>query len=515
MAIKKYISVFLCGLLVLLMFSACTNPAAPAVTDVAGTTSAEQASLNGVTGEPSSVEDASAVSEAASEDTSDTSELTSTTAAGVSVIDEGISQATNTTKSSGKKSSSKSKKEPATEPEKTYINIVLLKNRKAKCSSPNVSLATGEVLIEKAGDYRITQDTGKDAWHGQIIVRLKNTEKAELRFENVNIQNNTKNIIQLIDKSIKTNRSFLETESATAEDEIQEIADNDSAPNIDLSFPEGTKSYFSTSANSVTGVVYNESKLEIKGHGNVTFESIKNANNCICSTKSITVKNVSVNLVTAQHNNTSSMASNTGAARGIYSYNKVNLESGSISIQSNGDGIRCDKFFAYGGTANITSSACDGIDADDCIVISGGTITSTALEKSSFKVRRINNTENGAAKGRVRDGNDTFAIHGGIVKGESKRITTVQTASKQPSITCKIVKPGRGTDAAATESKVPAIITIKELKKSSTNKCTKFLYSSSAVVKGKKYTATANKKSATSQWKGTVAIIDIESETNR
>ncbi len=512
---KKYLKAVLCVLLAAVLLAGCTKAAVNNISELseqAGTTAVQVSEPASET--ISAVSEASSESESASETVSGATEATSTTAAGVSVVDNGVSKTdTATTKQTGKKSGKK-KTQPTTEPEPVYIDIVLLKNGKAKCSSPNVSLAASEVLIEKAGDYRITQSTGGKPWHGQIILKLKNTEKAELRFENVNIEYNSNNIIQLIDKSIKTNRSFLETESATAEDEIKDIADNDLAPNVQLSFPEGTKSIIVTTANSVTGALYNESKLTIKGHGTATFESRKNANNCICSTKSIKIRNLNLNLITAQHDNTSTLASNTGSARGIYSYSKVTLESGTLNVQSNGDGIRCDEFDALGGTANIKSSACDGIDADDAIVISGGAITSTALEKSSFKVRRINNTENGAPKG-VREGKgDTFAINGGIVRGESKRITTVQKVSKQPSITCKIVKPSRGTSAAATESKVPAIIEIKNLKKSS-NKCTKFLYSSSAVTKNKEYTATANGKTAKSEWNGTVAIIDIESTNNR
>ena len=38
-----------------------------------------------------------------------------------------------------------------------------------------------------------------------------------------------------------------------------------SAPNVSLTFPTGTSSSFESSANVKTGVIYNESKLEIKG----------------------------------------------------------------------------------------------------------------------------------------------------------------------------------------------------------------------------------------------------------
>lgn len=512
---RKIISILLCTAIVAGAFAAC------AVQQTAG----EATSGNTVTvvqtvtdqnGEAVTVADGEVVTETVtevvSEAESSTAEAQSTTAAeSISVEHNGTSKAA--TKQTSKKKKKRKKKEITTEPEINYIDIVLQKNGKASCSSPNVSLSSGEVIIEKAGDYRITQKTDGSEWHGQIIVKLANTEKAELRFENVKINYN-KNAIQLIDKSIKANRSFLESESETAADEIKEVSEFDQAPNVQLSFPEGTSSTFVSTANSVTGVLYNESKLTIKGHGKAVFESKQNANNCICSTKSLKIRNINLNLITAQNNNTSTMASNTGGAKGIYSYSKVTLESGSLNITTNGDAIRCDEFIAEGGSASIKSSACDGIDADDAIVINGGSINVTALEKYCFKVRRINNTEKGASGG-VRSGKgDTFAVNAGVVRGEGKKITTVQGASKQPSITCKIVKPSRGTEAAAEESKVPAVIEIKNVKKS-TNKCTKFLYSDSGITKNKEYTATANGNSGKISWKGSVGIIDIESTKNR
>ena len=412
------------------------------------------------------------------------------------------------------KNKSSTAKVSTTAPQPQYIDIVLLKNRKAKCSSPNVSLATGEVVIDKAGDYRITSKT--DEWHGKIVLKLKNTEKAELRFEDVNIRNDTANIVQILDTSIKTNRSFLEAEAAagtTADDEIKEISDSDHAPNVQISFPDNTSSIFSTTANSITGVIYNESKLIIKGHGKALIKSERNANNCICSTKSIKIRNVSLNLTTAQNTSTSSLAKSTGAARGIFSYSSVTLESGYLNVKTNGDAIRCDDFISEGGTASLTSSACDAIDADDAIIINKGTITATALEKYSFKVRRINNDEKRKAGDSsisssdcIRSGKgDTFAINGGTVKGESKKITTAQNASKQPVITCKLVKK---TKKSQEEEKVAAVVDIKGVKKSS-NKCTKFLYSSSGLKNGKKYTATANGNSgsATVNKTGIIEII--------
>lgn len=441
-------------------------------------------------------------------------------------------------KTTTKKNSSTTKKSKTTTTAATQepqpISIVLQKNRQATCQSPNVSLATGEVYIEKGGDYVITSETSD--WHGQIIVKLANTEKCEIRFEGSGtISNDTKNIIQIIDSSINSDRTFLEAEATAgtdADDEIKAVSDNDKAPNVDISFPTGANWTFQTSGNGYTGVLYNESKLTLKGNGKANFTSVKNANNCVCSTKSITVKNVALTMETVHNTTTSNVAKNTGSAKGIFSYSKVVVESGSLSIKSNGDAIRCDKLEVQGGTVNISSSACDGVDADDAIVISGGTVYSKALEKHSYKVRRVNNEEKAqeqkaagstvtvADKNRVRSGKgDGFFISGGTVTGESKKISSLNAAhqsdkkaSSQPSITCKIVKENKGLKE---ESKVPAIINIGTLNKSSANKCIKFLYSSPSVTKGTGYKVTVGEKSSNVTWSGNFGFAEIASATNK
>lgn len=403
--------------------------------------------------------------------------------------------------------------DPTQNDEQNGNKIVLKKNRQASSSADGVKTETGLVEITAAGDYTITSET--DVWHGQIVLRLPNTESAELRFEDVTIENDSKNIIQIIDTSIDIDRGFLEQEASadsTADDYIEAISENDSAPDVSLSFPTGTKSKFTTAANGNTGVIYNESKLTIKGNGAVSVNAERNSNNCICSTKSITIKNVDLSLSTAAHDVTSSTRI---GSKGIYSYNKVNVESGRLTVRSNGDSVRCSRFNLYDGTVDIKSSACDGIDADNSIVISGGRISAIALQKSSFKVRRVNNTEKGVKDG-IRDGKgDTFEINGGTVTGESKKVSTVQSGSKQPNITARIVKKNAGTADAANESKTPAVIMINSLNQKTDNKCTKFLYSSSSVKKGTQYTATANGVSAKVNWSGNVGSARIVSSTGR
>lgn len=411
----------------------------------------------------------------------------------------------------------------------TATAIKLTKNGNAECKSSNVTIdapslfeTEGIVYIEKGGDYVITSDV--EEWHGQIVIQLANTEKANIRIENVNISSQKANVIKIIDTNIDSQRSFVEADLSSGSaggdtdnalrDEMKEISKQEKAPNVDLSFPTGTSSSFTTSANSLSGVIYNESKLTIKGNGAVHISATKNRNNAICSTKSITFKNVTAKLTTAGNGSISALSS----ARGIFTFSKVYVESGTLNIASNGDGIRCEEFNSSGGKTNIVSSACDGIDADDGIIISGGNVTAKGLQKSCFKVRRVNNQEKideGDKTIKKSDGitksTHTFKINGGTVVGEGKNITTVQPASTQASITCRSVK-AEGTE----EAKKAISFTIKGtgVSVSSAEACIKYLYSSSAIDKSKEYTVSssgyASKKVSFS---GTVG--DVRIEANR
>ena len=304
------------------------------------------------------------------------------------------------------------------------------------------------------------------------------------------------------------------------DDAIKQIAESNMAPNVDLVFPTGTSSTFHSTANSYTGVIYNESKLTLKGNGSLTVESRTNADNCLCSTKSVTIKNLTLDMTTAANTSTHKLAAASGSAKGIFSYGKVTIESGNVSIKTNGDAIRCDDFYCKGGVASIVSSACDAIDTDDRIHISGGNITSVALEKSSFKVRRVNNTVNGVAdtnlKVRLDENNqirDYFKITAGTVVGESKKLTEV-TIADQANILAKIKKSTStsSTDGAisADDSSRRQIITIKNssgaLVKASQNKCTKFLYSSYALSENEEYKAVGDSTTTSAKVKFSTKI---------
>ena len=406
--------------------------------------------------------------------------------------------------------------------EKAYINIILKKNGKASCASSKVETNSNEVVINEPDDYKITSETSE--WHGVIKVLLKNTEEAELRFENVNISYNKGNIIQLIDESDESDRSFIEAEATAgtaADDAIEELADRDSAPNIDITFPTGTKSSFESSANIYTGVLYNEAKLTIKGNGKASFKSTTNADNVISSSKSITVKNVDLYLESAA----AGVIDRLGGAKGIYSYSKVKVESGNLSINSNGDAIRCDSFVMEGGNANLISSACDGIDSDDSVYIEGGVLKVFALEKTAIKVRRVNNQDRYDSliaagekeeslkplkKNCLRDGKDDgFAINGGMVATESYKTSTPRN-SKQRVVICKATKKVKGSND---ESKKAVKWKISGLA-SSKSSCIKFLYSSAAVAKKEyKITVDGSSKETIWNWADNVGVAKVVSST--
>lgn len=406
------------------------------------------------------------------------------------------------------------------------IKINLLKNGNAECKSSNVTVdapsvfqTDGIVYIEKGGDYVITSST--EEWHGQIVIKLANTESANIRFENVNISTQKANAVKILDTNIKTERSFIETEISSGssagdtdnalKDEMKEVSKNEKAPNVDLSFPTGTTSTFTTNSGAASGIIYNESKLTIKGNGTVNLkDNPKKVNNIICSTKSVTFKNVTANLTTSNQGTGS-----TTSAKGIFSFSKVYVESGTLNINSYGDGIRCEEFNSSGGKTSINSVNSDGIDADDGIIITGGTVDATALNKSCYKVRRVNNQEKIDANDPTVKESDgvtkathTFKIDGGTVTGEGKNITTVQKASKQASITCRSVK-----SAGSEEAKKLLQFTIKGdgVNVTSPDKCIKYLYSSPSVNKAKEYTVSskgyASKKAV---FNGTVGDVRIE-----
>lgn len=384
------------------------------------------------------------------------------------------------------------------------VKIVLKKNSRAECSSKKVEIKTAKVIIKDAGDYTISSDT--DTWHGQIEIKLPNTKKANIKFKDVNISYNSGNVIRILDTNVKNKREFLEREVSSTEEaldnELKEISENDKAPNVDLSFPEGTHSSFKSTANNYSGVLYNESKLTIKGKGKVSIQSGRNADTCICSSKSITVKNCSIDLKTEGFNLSHVMSEGAGSAKGIFSYNKVTVESGNLKINTNGDAIRATRFISKGGSVEAVSSACDALDITKEITINGGKVTARSAKKSALKVRRINVAD--PKKPGV------FKINGGTVIAEGKKSSSVQSSSKQASITAMIKKQATGDKM---KYGTPAKISIKkgdDTVKSSSIECTTFIYSSSGINSAKSYKIKANSTTADVTFNGKAGTASIQ-----
>lgn len=511
MNLKKAITVITAAALISATLVGCTAENKAVDADASNTSSVsrqENSTTENTTAESTTAE--STTAETTEESTTAKNETTKTTKATTKAT--AVTAKTTKKKTGSSTTTKKATTKQATTQASNEIKINLTKNGNAECKSSNVTIGhsglEGAVYIEKGGDYIITSST--DVWHGQIIISLSNTESANIRIEDVNITSQKANVIKILDRNITAERSFIEADvsSGTAggdtdnalRDEMKDVSKFDKAPNVDISFPTGTSSSFSTSANSLSGVIYNESKLTLKGNGSVSISATNNRNNAICSTKSITFKNVTANLSTANNTSPSALSS----ARGIFTFSKVYVESGTLNINSNGDGIRCEEFNSTGGASNITSSAADGIDADDAINISAGNVTVIGLEKSCLKVRRINNqekideklsakpplsvTEKEKSDG-VTKATHTFKIDGGTVVALGKNITTVQKASKQASITCRSVK-----SAGSEEAKKAIKFTIKGtgVDVTSPSVCIKYLYSSPSIDASKEYTVSSN-----------------------
>lgn len=401
-------------------------------------------------------------------------------------------------------------------------SIVLKKNGKGITNAKGVTFSEanhqGICTITAGGEFTVTSDV--DTWHGQIIIELPNTDDAKIRFENVKISSSTANVIKILDKNVANERTFFEEEttSGTAADNVlsdtmKVIAKQQSAPDVDLVFPTGTTSSFETSANSYSGVIYNESKLDIQGNGKVNIKASKNKNNAICTTKSITFKNVTANLETEAAEGTTSMSS----SRGIFSYSKVTVESGKVKIRSNGDCIRCDDLYVNGGELDMMSGACDGVDADDRIIITGGSVTAIALQKSSFKVRRLNNQNDYnelldpsdpsntiKPEDCVTKENHVFKIDGGTVWGEGKNCTKTQFLSRthRANLSTQVsllIRSAKSESSEQTRKYIQFNISGSGINVTSHNKCGKFLYSSPQLSTSGVYTISSPQGAASKE----------------
>lgn len=302
--------------------------------------------------------------------------------------------------------------EQPAEPEINYVSIVLKDNGQVSCSDDSNITTEGSMLdggtsivIDGAGKYKkyyITSETG--VFGGQLDFNLSTDEQIEVKFYNVTISTQRKTAVKFNNKDIVNNKENdgEETGSGTGQSGTSVTT---AAPKVELSFT-GTNS-FKAGGSGKNGTIYSECKLDIKGRGSAEIDGGQNLSG-ICSTESIDIKNVTLNITS-------------NAKQGISCDKKVSIESGNIRIQSLGDGIHCNKFEMLksdeGTTATVSikslnqTNCADGIDADEQIIISAGKLDVTALtpNKYALKVRKV---IKGNAKGVFSIGNAEVTASG-------------------------------------------------------------------------------------------------------
>lgn len=293
---------------------------------------------------------------------------------------------------SGNNSGNNDTPEQPPEPEVDYVSIVLKDNGQVSCSDDsNIttegSIAGGgtSIVIDgagKYGKYYVTSETG--VFGGQLDFNLSTDEQIEVKFYNVNISTQRKTAVKFNNKDIVNDKEN-DGEEAGAGTGQSGTSVTTAAPEVELSFT-GTNS-FKAGGSGKNGTIYSECKLQIKGRGSAEIDGGQNLSG-ICSTESIDIKNVTLNITS-------------NAKQGISCDKKVSIESGNIKIQSLGDGIHCNKFEMLESDEETTptvtikslyrSNCADGIDADEQMIIGAGELDVTALtpNKYALKVRKV------------------------------------------------------------------------------------------------------------------------------
>ncbi|MGN0535081.1 MAG: carbohydrate-binding domain-containing protein [Eubacterium sp.] len=328
---------------------------------------------------------------------------------------------------SGNNSGNNDTPEQPAEPEIDYVSIVLKDNGQVSCSDDsNIttegSIAGGgtSIVIDgagKYGKYYVTSETG--VFGGQLDFNLSTDEQIEVKFYNVNISTQRETAVKFNNKDIVNDKEN-DGEEAGAGTGQSGTSVTTAAPEVELSFT-GTNS-FKAGGSGKNGTIYSECKLQIKGRGSAEIDGGQNLSG-ICSTESIDIKNVTLNITS-------------NAKQGISCDKKVSIESGNIKIQSLGDGIHCNKFEMLesdeGTTPTVSikslhqTNCADGIDADEQIIIGAGKLDVTALtpNKYALKVRKV---IKGNAKG-------IFSIGNAEVTASGFANTRVTTSSSQKTI---------------------------------------------------------------------------------
>lgn len=304
------------------------------------------------------------------------------------------------------------------------IDIVLQDNGKVACDAENVTvngnLATGgtEIVVDGPGEYSkyyVTSETG--TFYGKIEFRFSVEDDVEVKFNNVNMSSGNKTAVKFTNVDSEADKEADGEEVGVGGNTGTSVVTP--APKVEMSIT-GANS-FKANGSGKNGAVYSECKLGIKGRGSAEIDGGPSLSG-ICSTESITIKNATLDIVSR-------------GKQGISCDKKVTVDAGAtLRIESTGDGIHCNKFEFNGsavdgsGEASITIrssnavNCADGIDADEQIIINGGTLDIIALTpaKYALKCRRV----------IKQNPKGIFVINGGTVTSAGAQNTTPQNGDQ-------------------------------------------------------------------------------------
>lgn len=271
----------------------------------------------------------------------------------------------------------------------TYGAVITLSDTGINVDGTGATADGTVVTISQAGEYTVT-GTFSD---GQIAVALP-TKSDEVT---INLEG--------VDVTSTTGAPFAATKGK-----------------VDISAKKGTTNSFKSTATyneeTVNACIYSKNDLTLKGKGVLNVSSTYN--NAIGCKADIKIKNLTLNVTEAANN-------------GIKGNDSVIIESGNVTVNSNGDAIKSDEDPAYdgdvleGGTVKVeggtvtlttattikdgTTSTSDGIQASMLCDISGGTvnITSTgdAIKANASSIDEDNPT--------LEDGDGSITITGGTI----------------------------------------------------------------------------------------------------
>lgn len=278
---------------------------------------------------------------------------------------------------------------PTTDNPTTYGAVITLSDDGIAVDGTGATAEGSVVTISQAGEYTVTGSLSD----GQIAVALP-TKSDEVT---INLEG--------VDVTSTTGAPFAATKGK-----------------VDLSAKKGTTNSFTSTATynkeTVNACVYSKNDLTIKGKGTLKVSSTYN--NAIGCKADVTIKNLTLNITEAANN-------------GIKGNDSVTVESGNVTVNSNGDAIKSDEDPAYdgdvleGGTVKIadgtvtlttgtttkdgTTSTSDGIKASMLCAISGGTInitsTGDAIKANASSIDGDNPT--------LEDGDGSINITGGTI----------------------------------------------------------------------------------------------------